>query len=178
MATVRAATRGAAKGKPATVARSGATRRARTRVLVLSGPNLHRLGKREPGIYGKATLEHIHEALAKCGDELGVDIDCRQSNHEGTLVDWIGQCAEEGFRGVIINPAAFTHTSLALYDALLCAGVPAVEVHLSNPAAREEFRHRSYTAAACVGSVAGFGPKSYELGLRALVGELGKRRKR
>jgi len=178
VATVRAATRGAAKSASKKPARGGASQRPRRRVLVLSGPNLHRLGKREPGIYGKATLDDIHRALGKTGDELGVEVDCRQSNHEGTLVDWIGQCADEGFSGVVINPAAFTHTSLALYDALLCAGVPAVEVHLSNPAAREEFRHRSFTAAACVGSVAGFGPQSYELGLRALVGELGKRRKR
>jgi 3-dehydroquinate dehydratase-2 len=142
--------------------------------LVLSGPNLHRLGKRQPEIYGHQTLEQIHQRIAAEAAELSVEVECRQSNHEGELVDWVGSAAEQGFAGIVINPGAYTHTSYALYDALLAAGVPAVEVHLSNPEAREEFRRRSRTAAACVGKVAGFGDASYLLGLRGLLTKLPK----
>jgi 3-dehydroquinate dehydratase II len=142
---------------------------ASVRVLVLSGPNLHRLGKRQPEIYGHQTLEQIHQRIAVEAAELGVAVECRQSNHEGELVDWVGSAAEQGFAGIVINPGAYTHTSYALYDAILAAGVPSVEVHLSNPEAREEFRRRSRTAAACVGKVAGFGDGSYLLGLRGLL---------
>jgi 3-dehydroquinate dehydratase-2 len=142
------------------------------RVLVLNGPNLHRLGKRQPEIYGHQTLEQIHERIASEARELGVEVECRQSNHEGELVDWIGSAADQGFAGIVINPGAYTHTSYALYDALLAAGLPAVEVHLSNPEAREEFRRRSRTAPACVGKVAGFGDTSYLLGLRGLLAKL------
>lgn len=143
------------------------------RILVLSGPNLHRLGKRQPEIYGHQTLEQVHQRIAAEAAELGVQVECRQSNHEGELVDWVGAAQEQGFAGILINPGAYTHTSYALYDALLGAGVPSVEVHLSNPEAREEFRRRSRTAAACVGKVAGFGDGSYLLGLRGLVATLG-----
>lgn len=143
------------------------------RILVLSGPNLHRLGKRQPEIYGHQTLEQVHQRIAAEAAELGVQVECRQSNHEGELVDWVGAAQEHGFAGILINPGAYTHTSYALYDALLGAGVPSVEVHLSNPEAREEFRRRSRTAAACVGKVAGFGDGSYLLGLRGLVATLG-----
>lgn len=143
------------------------------RILVLSGPNLHRLGKRQPEIYGHQTLEQVHQRIAAEAAELGVQVECRQSNHEGELVDWVGAAQEQGFAGILINPGAYTHTSYALYDALLGAGVPSVEVHLSNPEAREEFRRRSRTAAACVGKVAGFGDGSYLLGLRGLVAKLG-----
>ena len=143
------------------------------RVLVLSGPNLHRLGKRQPEIYGHQTLEQIHQKIAAEASTLGAAVECRQSNHEGELVDWIGAAQEQGFAGIVINPGAYTHTSYALYDALLAAGVPAVEVHLSNPEAREEFRRHSRTAPACIGKVAGFGDGSYLLGLRGLLAKLG-----
>lgn len=142
------------------------------RILVLSGPNLHRLGKRQPEIYGHQTLEQIHEKIGAEAAALGARVECRQSNHEGELVDWVGSAQEQGFAGIVINPGAYTHTSYALYDALLAAGVPSVEVHLSNPEAREEFRRRSRTAAACVGKVAGFGDASYLLGLRGLLARL------
>ena len=147
--------------------------RALLRILVLSGPNLHRLGKRQPEIYGHQTLEQIHEKIAAEATELGARVECRQSNHEGELVDWVGSAQEQGFAGIVINPGAYTHTSYALYDALLAAGVPSVEVHLSNPEAREEFRRHSCTAPACVGKVAGFGDGSYLLGLRGLIAKLG-----
>jgi 3-dehydroquinate dehydratase II len=142
-------------------------------ILVLSGPNLHRLGKRQPEIYGHQTLEQVHERIALEAAELGCQVQCRQSNHEGELVDWVGSAQEQGFSGIVINPGAYTHTSYALYDALLAAGVPSVEVHLSNPEAREEFRRHSLTAPACVGKVAGFGDGSYLLGLRGLLSKLG-----
>lgn len=142
------------------------------KVLVLSGPNLHRLGKRQPEIYGHLTLAQIHERLAAEARQLGATVECRQSNHEGELVEWIGSAGDQGFSGIVINPGAYTHTSYALYDALLAAGVPAVEVHLSNPEAREPFRRRSRTAPACIGKVAGFGDLSYLLGLRGLLARL------
>ncbi len=142
------------------------------RVLVLSGPNLNRLGKRQPEIYGHQTLQQIYDLLADEADALGAEVDCRQSNHEGTLIDWVGDAQEEGFSGIVINPGAYTHTSYALYDALLAAGVPSVEVHLSNPESREPFRRHSCTAPACLGKVAGFGAHSYVLGLTGLLGAL------
>jgi 3-dehydroquinate dehydratase-2 len=146
-------------------ARSGSVER----FLVLSGPNLDRLGRREPEVYGSTTLVQLHERLAVSAKELGVEVVCRQSNHEGALIDWINAAADDGFAGIVINPGALTHTSLALHDSLKGADVPAVEVHVTNPHAREAFRRRSRTAPACVGQVAGFGPDSYLLGLRALV---------
>lgn len=141
-------------------------------MLVLSGPNLDRLGRREPAIYGKTTLEEIHRDLASVAAGAGASVDCRQSNHEGDLIDWIGEAADRGHAGILINPGALTHTSYALYDALLAAGIPAVEVHLSNPEAREPFRRRSRIAPACVGKVAGFGARSYVLALTALLERL------
>jgi len=153
-------------------ATSGGGRIPGTRLLILSGPNLHRLGKRQPEVYGHRTLEQIHERIREEAAALGASVECRQSNHEGELVDWIGSAAEQGFAGIVINPAAYTHTSYALYDALLAAGVPSVEVHLSNPEAREPFRRRSRTAPACVGKVAGFGEMSYVLGVRGLLNRL------
>ena len=145
------------------------------RVLVLNGPNLHRLGKRQPEIYGHQTLAQIHDLIAEEASGLGASVDCRQSNHEGELVEWIGAAEEQGFAGILINPGAYTHTSYALYDALLAAGVPSVEVHLSNPEAREPFRRHSCTAPACVGKVAGFGDGSYLLGLRGLLARLARK---
>jgi 3-dehydroquinate dehydratase II len=140
--------------------------------LVLSGPNLDRLGRREPSIYGTSTLLDIHRRLEASARELGVSVDCRQSNHEGDLIDWIGQAADGAAHGILINPGALTHTSYALYDALRAALLPAVEVHLSNPDAREEFRRHSCVAPACLGRVAGFGPNSYQVALLGLVEHL------
>lgn len=139
------------------------------KILVLSGPNLQKLGKREPHIYGAKTLQNIAEELAELAASEGASIEARQSNHEGLLLDWIGAASEDGFAGIVINPGAYTHTSYALYDAVRAADVPVVEVHLSNPEAREEFRHQSLIAPACVGKVAGFGADSYYLGLLALI---------
>jgi len=139
------------------------------RYLVLSGPNLHRLGRREPAIYGSETLEQIHQQLAQFASDRGAEVECRQSNHEGELVEWIGAAGDQGFAGVVFNPGAYTHTSYALYDAVRGLDLPVVEVHLSNPDARESFRRRSCIAPACVGRVAGFGAHSYRLGLEALL---------
>ena len=141
-------------------------------MLVLSGPNLDRLGRREPEIYGGRTLAQIHEQVVAAAAARGASVECRHSNHEGTLVDWIGAAGDEGFDGIVLNGGALTHTSYALYDALRGSGIPAVEVHLSNTAAREAFRHVSVTAGACLGLVAGFGPMSYELGLAGLLARL------
>jgi 3-dehydroquinate dehydratase II len=139
------------------------------KVLVLSGPNLHRLGKREPEVYGHTTLPEVHRGLEELGRELGVVVECRQSNHEGDLVGWIGSAEEESFAAILINPGAYTHTSYALLDAVRGAGIPTVEVHISNPEAREEFRRHSRIAPGCLGKVAGFGVASYGVALRALV---------
>jgi len=141
-------------------------------VLVLSGPNLHRLGKREPEIYGSETLEDIHRRLAERAAARGAAVICRQSNHEGELVEWIGSAGDEGCAGILINPGAYTHTSYALYDAIRGCGLPVVEVHISNPDAREPFRRRSRVAPACLGRVAGFGANSYVLALDGLLDRL------
>ena len=139
-----------------------------TLVLLLHGPNLNVLGEREPEIYGHVDLETIEADLQTIGFDLGALIDSRQSNSEGQLVDWI-QEARTDFDGILINAAAYTHTSIAIRDALSFVSCPAIEVHLSNTAAREAFRHPSMLAAACVGVVQGFGPNSYVLGLRGLI---------
>jgi 3-dehydroquinate dehydratase-2 len=142
------------------------------RVLVLSGPNLDRLGKREPEIYGHTTLAQVHQALADAASGRGAAVDCRQTNHEGVLIDWIGVAADQGFSGILLNPGALTHSSYALYDALKSSSLPAIEVHVSNPDAREEFRKTSLVAPACVGKVAGFGARSYTLALAGLLDRL------
>jgi 3-dehydroquinate dehydratase-2 len=142
------------------------------RVLVLSGPNLQLLGQREPHIYGTRTLAEIHARLDALARGRGASVECRQSNHEGDLVGWIGAAPSEGFAGIVINPGAYTHTSIAIHDAIKGAGLPAIEVHLSNPDAREAFRRRSRVAPACLGRVAGFGAASYELGLVGLLDRL------
>ena len=138
------------------------------KILVIHGPNLNLLGRRESSIYGSATLETIEGELRKIADELGVELESFQSNREGDLVDRIHSAADQ-VNGILVNPAAYTHTSIALRDAFLAVEIPFVEVHLSNVHAREEFRHRSLLADCAIGSVVGFGPSSYFLGLRALV---------
>ena len=144
------------------------------KILVLNGPNLNLLGTREPGVYGALTLDLIMERLAAKARELSVELEWHQSHPEGELVDWIG--ASRGrYDGIILNPAAYTHTSVALRDALQAVAVPCVEVHLSNIHAREGFRHTSFTAAACIGQIAGFGPMSYVLALEALIEYLGRK---
>jgi len=135
-------------------------------ILVLNGPNLNLLGARQPEIYGKTTLAHIEKKLGALARELGVKIDFRQSNSEGELVTWIQQSAGK-FGAIVINPAAYTHTSLAMRDAIAAVGIPTIEIHLSNIYRRESFRHHSYIAEVAVGQIAGFGVESYLLGLRA-----------
>lgn len=142
------------------------------RALVLSGPNLDRLGTREPAIYGTTTLAEIHRLVEEAARARGAEAVCRQSSHEGDLVRWINTAHDEGFDGVVLNAGAYTHTSIALLDAIKASGVPVVEVHLSNPDAREPFRRRSYIARACLARVAGFGPRSYVLGLVGLLDHL------
>lgn len=142
------------------------------RVRIISGSNLDLLGTREPQIYGTATLDDIHRALARAAAARDVTLECLVSNHEGDLVTWVGRAGREGIDGIVINAAAYTHTSIALLDAIRASGVPVVEVHLANPEAREPYRRHSRIAAGCVGKVAGFGPASYLLGLLALVDRL------
>lgn len=145
-------------------------------ILVLHGPNLALLGKREPEVYGRTTLAEVDASLQTLARELDVTLDIRCSNHEGQLLDWLheltGDDAALHRDGVLINPGGLTHTSVVLRDAIASIARPTVEVHLTNTAAREPFRHRSLVAPVCVGSIAGFGPSSYALGLRALVGYL------
>lgn len=137
------------------------------KILVLHGPNLNLLGTREPGVYGSVTLEEINRMLGSLASELGCELEIFQSNSEGSLVDRI-QTAAGAVAGILINPAAYTHTSVAIRDALAAVGVPTVEVHLSNIHSREEFRSHSYIAPIAKGQICGFGPDSYLLGLRAL----------
>jgi 3-dehydroquinate dehydratase II len=138
-------------------------------VLVLHGPNLNLLGIREPNVYGKLDLEEINKRLVQKGEELGLEVRTFQSNHEGVLIDQLHE-ARSWARGVVFNPGAYTHTSVALRDAVAAIELPVVEVHLSNTQSRESFRHISMIAPVCKGSIAGFGWQSYLLGLQALAG--------
>lgn len=140
-------------------------------ILVLHGPNLNLLGLREPEIYGSVTLSEINRVLKLDGEKLKVIVDCLQSNHEGMLIDAIHN-ARTKYQGIIVNAGAYTHTSIAIRDALTGVKVPTVEVHLSNIYTREEFRHRSYIAPVAIGQISGFGIDSYRLGLQALVNYL------
>ena len=144
-------------------------------ILLLNGPNLQLLGTREPEIYGHETLQDIVDSVTAEGAALGCSVTAFQSNCEGELVSRIGSAKTSGFDGIILNAGAYTHTSIALHDAICAVGLPAVEVHLSNVHAREEFRRHSYIAPACAGVIAGFGKNSYLLALQALCSIISKK---
>lgn len=140
-----------------------------TKILIIHGPNLNLLGKRETNIYGKTSLDEINRRLEKLAKQNKGQINFFQSNHEGDIVDKIGQAATEKFSAIIINPAAYTHTSVAIRDAVAATSIPVIEVHLSNIYSREEFRHQSLIAPVAVGQISGFGPYSYILGFYAAL---------
>jgi len=139
------------------------------KILVIHGPNLNLLGQREKDIYGQITLEQINAQLTKLAEENKVELNILQSNHEGDIVDSIGKAKSDGMHAILINPAAYTHTSVAIRDAIAAIDIPTVEVHLSNIYAREEFRHKSLIAPVSYGQVSGFGVDSYLLGLKATI---------
>ncbi len=140
-------------------------------ILVLNGPNLNLLGQREPGVYGAGTLSDVEKLCRDYASKSGFEIDFRQSNSEGELVTWLHE-AETVAAGVAFNAGAYTHTSIALHDAIKAISTPVVELHISNVHAREEFRHTSIMASACIGQISGFGTASYTLALQALIGHL------
>ena len=138
------------------------------KVLILHGPNLNLTGTREPDVYGSTPLDEINDRLVEFGQQAGVEVICKQSNHEGALIEALHE-ARSWADGVIFNPGGYTHTSIALRDAVMAIGIPVVEVHMSNVYAREEFRHISYISAVCKGKIVGFGWKSYLLGLQVII---------
>ena len=142
------------------------------KILVINGPNLDLLGTREPEIYGKTTMEEINAKMGEIAKKQGVEIEFFQSNHEGEIVDKIGRVIKENFNIIIINPAAYTHTSLAIKDAIQAVDIPAIEVHLSNIYSREEVRQNSLIAPACIGQISGFGAESYCLAFSAAIAAL------
>ena len=142
------------------------------KILVVHGPNLNLLGTREPEVYGRQTLADIDAQLVALGLELGAEVATFQSNHEGALIDRIHQARVEGVAGILINPGGLTHTSVALRDALAAVAIPAIEVHLSNVHAREEFRHHSYISGIVLGQICGLGAQGYQLALHGLLGKL------
>ncbi len=142
------------------------------KILVVHGPNLNLLGTREPEVYGRETLADIDRQLVTLGSELGAEVSTFQSNHEGALIDRIHQARVDGVAGILINPGGFTHTSVALRDALAAVAIPTIEVHLSNVHAREEFRRHSYVSGVVLGQICGLGAQGYQLALRGLLGKL------
>jgi 3-dehydroquinate dehydratase II len=147
-------------------------KRSEMKILVIHGPNLNRLGTREPEVYGTQTLTQLDQDLVSYGESLSISIQCMQSNHEGALVDSIHQACDEDIDAVVINPAAYTHTSIAIRDAFLATQIPFVEVHLSNVHSREEFRHRSLLADIAQGVICGFGTKGYQLAIDGLLNQI------
>ncbi len=145
------------------------------KIQVINGPNLNLLGKREPDLYGAVTLDDISRGLADCARELNIEIQFYQSNIEGELVTMVQKARERGIDGILINPGAYTHTSIAIRDALLAVNIPFVEVHVTNTFSRESFRQQSYLSDVAAGVVVGFGPQGYELALLGLVGRLKSR---
>lgn len=139
------------------------------KILCLNGPNLNRLGKREPSIYGSETLDDVEKNLVESIDNQEIRLEFKQSNHEGHLIDWIHEAEDEGVNGIIFNPGAFTHTSYALRDAIASVSVPVIEVHISNIHNREPFRHQSVLAAVCVGQISGLGTFGYHLALETFI---------
>jgi 3-dehydroquinate dehydratase II len=137
-------------------------------ILVINGPNLNLLGKREPGVYGSDSLADLEQRCKDWGEELLTTVDCRQSNHEGVILDWLHSAGQEGFEGIVINPGGFSHTSVALRDAISAIDLPVIEVHLSNIYAREEFRHHSYLSAVCEGVISGLGFEGYHAAIQVL----------
>lgn len=137
-------------------------------ILVLNGPNLNLLGKREPNVYGSQTLADLEQRCKEWGEEVLTTVDCRQSNHEGVLLDWLHTAEQEGFEGIVFNPGGFTHTSVALRDAISAIQLPVIEVHLSNIFAREDFRHHSFISAVCEGVISGLGFEGYHAAIRII----------
>ena len=141
-------------------------------ILILNGPNLNLLGTREPDVYGGATLSDLEKQCERWANEIGTRAECRQSNYEGQLIDWLHGAADEGAKGIVINPGGLTHTSVSLRDAVSGIATPVVEVHISNVYAREAFRHHSYLSAVCAGTIAGLGIYGYEAAIRFLARDL------